>query len=63
MTAVPAASAGNTSSAGMATGKFHGVMTPTTGYGLYAVVSFFTLASGLCGDGWSSARNLPARRA
>jgi hypothetical protein len=59
-TAAPAANAGTTSIPGITNGKFHGVMTPTTGYGRYTVVSFLVMVNGLSDAGRSSARNRSA---
>ena len=62
-TEAPAASAGNTSTAGMRNGKFHGVITPTRGYGRCTVVRRLVRVSRLCALGWLSARNASALRA
>ena len=59
-TAAPASSAGAASTAGMSNGKFHGVITPTTGYGRYTVVSLLAAVSGPCGRKFFAARNFRA---
>ena len=48
-TAAPASSAATASIPGMSNGKFHGVITPTTGYGRYTLVSFLVEVSRPCG--------------
>ena len=62
-TAAPASSAATASTPGMSNGKFHGVITPTTGYGRYTLVSFLVAVSGPCGLNFFSARNFRARSA
>ena len=54
-TVAPAASAGMASRPGFANGKFHGVITPTTGYGRKLVMSFLTFPNGECALGCRSA--------
>ena len=62
-TAAPASSAATASTPGMSNGKFQGVITPTTGYGRYTLVSFLVAVSGPCGLNFFSARNFCARSA
>ena len=53
-TAAPACRAGIESPSAIASGKFQGLMTPTTGKGRYWIVSFFAASSGELGRTVSS---------
>ena len=55
-TAAPAKSAGIASPAERISGKFQGLIRPTTGYGRATTFTFFTRISGMWGLGSSSAR-------
>jgi hypothetical protein len=59
-TAAPACNAGIASPSASVSGKFQGLMIPTTGYGRYWIVSFFAAISGECGRTFSSPMNFSA---
>ena len=59
-TAQPAIRAGIASPSERISGKFHGLITPTTGYGRYWTLSFLTFISGECAGTRSSPMYLRA---
>ena len=59
-TAAPACRAGIESPSPIARGKFQGLITPTTGWGRYWIISFFEATSGEWGRTVSSPMNFAA---